>query len=310
MALSILEMVLPVLLMFLLGWMCNKKQIFTVQGLAGIKALVGSVLLPVVLFNAFFTAEYSGRIALTFAVIYGSCALGLAAGFVLRRFVKPYGKYLPFLVTNFEGGMMGYALYGLLYPGQTHIFAMADIGQTLAAFTVFMITLQAVGAGKANPKALLRDAVRNPVLIAILLGVILGALGVGKWVLASDIGGIVSSVLSFITAPVSGLILVIVGYELSFKKALLRPVMITIALRLLVAAALLGLGALVIFAVIPFDKQLFVALMLAWSLPAPFIIPLYADLGGDAEYISTSLSMETIVSILLFIAVAAYSLAG
>ena len=49
--------------------------------------------------------------------------------------------------------------------------------------------------------------------------------------------------------------------------------------------------------------------MLAWSLPAPFIIPLYADLGKDGEYISTTLSMETIVSILLFIGVAAYSLA-
>ena len=56
MALSILEMVCPVILMFLLGWLCNRKRIFNAQGLAGIKALVGSVLLPVVLFNAFFTA--------------------------------------------------------------------------------------------------------------------------------------------------------------------------------------------------------------------------------------------------------------
>jgi hypothetical protein len=32
-------------------------------------------------------------------------------------------------------------------------------------------------------------------------------------------------------------------------------------------------------------------------------------MGDDAEYISTTLSMETIVSILLFIGVAAYSIA-
>ena len=308
MALSIAQMVLPVLLMFLLGWLCNKKQIFTAQGLAGIKALVGSVLLPVVLFNAFFTAEYSGRIVLTFGVVYVSCALGLAAGFLLRRFVKPHGRFLPFLVTNFEGGMMGYALYGLLYPGQTHIFAMADIGQTLAAFTFFLITLQAVSRGKADARALLRGAVRNPVLIAIVLGVALGALGVGKWVLSSAVGAVVRDTISFISAPVSGLILVIVGYELSFRRQLLRPVLITVGLRILVAAVLLALGALVIFSVIPFEKPLFTALLLAWSLPAPFIIPLYADLGQDGEYISTCLSMETVASILLFIGVAAYSL--
>ena len=102
MFLSIMEMVFPVLLMFGLGWLCNRKQIFTAQGLAGIKALVGNVLLPVVLFNAFFTAEYSGKIVLTFAVVYFSCALGLAAGFLLRRFARPYDKYMPFLATNFE----------------------------------------------------------------------------------------------------------------------------------------------------------------------------------------------------------------
>ena len=306
---SILEMVCPVVLMFLLGWLCSKKQIFTLDGLAGIKSLVGSVLLPVVLFNAFFTAEYSGKIALTFGVVYISCALGLGAGFLLRRFVKPYGKFLPFLVTNFEGGMMGYALYGLLYPGQTHIFAMADIGQTLAAFTFFLTALQAVGKGKSDVKSLLRDAVRNPVLIAIILGVVLGATGVGKLALSSAAGNLISGTISFIAAPVSGLILVIVGYELRFKKELLRPVFTTVGLRIGVMAALLAVGSLIIFSVIPFDKQLFVALMLAYSLPAPFIIPLYAEMGGDGEYISTTLSMQTVVSILLFVGVAAYSLA-
>ncbi len=310
MFLSILEMVCPVILMFLLGFLCRHRQVFSFEGLKGIKSLVGSVLLPVVLFNAFFTAEYSGRIALTFAVVYVSCGLGLLTGFLLRRFMKERGKFLPFLVTNFEGGMMGYALFGLLYPGQTHVFAMADIGQTLAAFTVYLTALQAVGSGKADGKALLKDAVRNPVLIAIVLGVLLGALGVGQAALHSAAGKLISDTISFIAAPVSGLILIIVGYELSFKKALLKPVMITVGLRVAVTAALLGLGSLVIFAVIPFDKQLFTALMLAWSLPAPFIIPLYADLKEDGEYVSTCLSVMTVVSILLFIGVAAYSLAG
>ena len=311
MALSILEMVLPVLLIFLLGWLCNKKKIISPEGLKGIKTLVGNVLLAVVLFNAFFTAEYSGKIALTFGVVYASCALGLGLGFLLRRLVKPYGRFMPFLVTNFEGGMMGYALFGLLYAGQTHIFAMADIGQTLAAYTVFLVTLQAVSRGEADVKGAVRSAATNPALIGAFLGVILGATGVGRAVLSSAIGGVISKTIAFISAPVSGLILVIVGYELSFRKELMKPVLITVGLRIAVTAVLLAVDWLIIFGtgLIPFEKPLFVALMLAWSLPAPFIIPLYADLGKDGEYISTTLSMETIVSILLFIGIAAYSLA-
>jgi len=309
MFLSIMEMVFPVLLMFALGWMCNKKQIFSQEGLAGIKALVGNVLLPVVLFNAFFTAEYSGKILLTFAVVFISCGLGLATGFLLRRLVKPYGKYMPFLLTNFEGGMLGYALFGLLYAGKTQVFAMVDIGQTLAAYTTYLVSLQAVSTGKTDPKALAKSAFTNPAFIGTLLGVAAGALGIGKWVLGSAVGQLVSSTIAFVTAPVSGLILITVGYELSFRKSMIKPVMVTVGLRIAVMAVLVLLGAGVIFSIVPFDKELFVALMLGYALPAPFIIPLFADLGKDGEYVSTALSMETIASLILFVGTAAYTLA-
>ena len=78
---------------------------------------------------------------------------------------------------------------------------------------------------------------------------------------------------------------------------------------LLAAAAVLAVvSSAVIFHFIPFEKPLFTALLLAYSLPAPFIVPLYADVTGHADYISTTLSVETILSILLFIALAAYTL--
>ena len=309
MFLSITQMVLPVVLTFLLGCFCRQRQILKPEGLAGVRALVSSILLPVVLFNAFFTAEYSGKIALTFAAVFISCSLGLGAGFLLRRFAAPYGKFMPFLVTNFEGGMLGYALFGLLYSGQTATFAMVDVGQTLCAHTVFLVALVAVSGGDARPGVLLRRAFSTPALIGSLLGVLLGALGVSRAVLSSAAGPIVSGVISFITAPTSALILIIVGYDLSFRRELMRPVMTTIALRLAVMACLLLVGSAIIFHIIPFEKPLFTALLLAYSLPAPFIVPLYADVTGHADYISTTLSMQTILSIILFIGIAAYSLA-
>ncbi|MCE5343672.1 MAG: hypothetical protein LLF96_08870 [Eubacteriales bacterium] len=309
MVLSILQKVLPVLITFGLGTLCNRKRIISPEGLKGLKAVVSNITLPAVLFSAFFTAEYSGEIALIFTVVFLSCGLGLAAGFGLRRFVQPYGKFLPFLTTNFEGGMLGYALFGLLYAGQTKIFAMVDIGQTMFAFTVFLMTLKAVGGQKTTPRELVGNMVRNPVLIAIVLGVLLGALGMGKWVLASAAGPMITDVIAFIAAPTSALILLIVGYELNFQRSLMRPVLRTVGLRLMVMAALLGIGTLVIFSLIPFEKPLFVAMMLAYSLPAPFIIPLYADVTGQGEYISTTLSVQTMVSIALYVAIAAYSLA-
>ena len=102
---SILRMVLPVLVTFGLGWFCNRKKIFNGEGLAGLKAVVGNITLPAVLLNAFLTADYNGEILLTFTVVFLACGLGLLAGFALRRWMTPYGRFFPFLTTNFEGGM-------------------------------------------------------------------------------------------------------------------------------------------------------------------------------------------------------------
>ena len=309
MALSILQMVLPVIITFALGYLCKRKQVFGEAGLKGLKAVVGNITLPAVLFFAFFTADYSGKIALMFGTVFVSCILGLLMGFALRKFVSPHGKFLPFLVTNFEGGMLGYALFGLLYAGQTQIFAMVDIGQTFCAFTVFLAALKATGGEKVSVKLLARNMFSNVVFICITLGIVLGVLGAGKWVLATAAGPVIRDVIQFIAAPTSALILIIVGYELSFRKALLRPVLRTVGLRVAVMGLLLALGALFVFTVIPFEKPLFVAMLLAYMLPAPFIIPLYADVTGHAEYISTTLSVQTMLSILLFIGIAAYTLA-
>ena len=50
--------------------------------------------------------------------------------------------------------------------------------------------------------------------------------------------------------------------------------------------------------------------MLQYSLPAAFIIPLFADLGKDAEYVSTTLSLGTVLAVILYFFLAMFSLAG
>lgn len=309
MILSILQMVLPVIVMFGIGYACNRFKVFGTEGLQGLKAIVGKVTLPVVLFNAFLTAEYTGKIALTFIIVYISCGLGLLSGFLMRRFVKPYGKFFPFLTTNFEAGMLGYALFGLLYVGKTPVFAMVDIGQTMFGYTVYLAALKATSGEKMNMKSILHNMFTNPAFIGMLSGVVLGLTGVGKWLAATAAWPVLHDTIAFIAAPTSALILIIVGFELSFKRELMKPVLKTVGFRLAIMAVLLALCTLVVFSIIPFDKKLFVAFVLAYSLPAPFIIPLFADVTGHGEYISTALSVETLVAIALFIGIAAYSLA-
>ena len=300
-------MVLPVLLMIGIGYFCNRRQIFDMNGLKGLKALLGDIMLPVVLFNAFFTASYSLRVVVVFLVVYLGFGAAIALGFLLRPLVKPYGKYLPFLVASAEGGMLGYALYGLITGSQSG-FAAVDLGQTVFAYTVWLGLLTSVDGGEVKAEKLLKNMISNKCFLGMVFGIVLGAAGVGNVVMNSAAGGIVKSVVSMITAPVSAVVLLMVGYELNLKKELFLPVLKTIVLRLVIMGALLLVSNLVIFRIFPFDKELEIALMVLYALPAPFIIPIFSDVGKDGEYVATTLSVHTLVTVALYAAIVVYSL--
>lgn len=300
-------MVLPIVLLLGLGTVCRKKQLLRPEGLAGLKTVVGDLCLPVVLFNAFFTAHYSLSVVLTFLAVYLGFGAALLAGFALRRLAAPHGRFFPFLLTSAEGGMLGYALYGVLM-GEQSGFAAVDLGQTVFAYTAFLGALTMVDGQQVSIKGMVRNIVTNKCCIGMALGILLGAAGVGQWVLSGPAGGIVTSAISMLTAPTSALVLLIVGYELELDRSLLRPVAVTVLCRLAVMGLLLAAVSFIVFRLIPYDRSLQIALMILYALPAPFIIPLFADVGDEGKYISTTLSVHTICTVLLFAAIAAFSL--
>ena len=308
MQLQVIQMVLPVLIMIGVGYLCKRTQIISAEGLRGLKSLLGEILLPVMLFNAFFTASYSLRVVVIFLAVFLGFGIALVLGFGLRRFVKPYGKFLPFLLAGGEGGMLGYALYGLIAGSQTG-FAVVDLGQTVFAFTVWLGILRSVDGGKADVKSLVKNMFSNKCFLGMAFGIVTGVLGLGNLVTGSAAGGIFSSVIGMFTAPISAVVLLTVGYDINLKRDLLVPVTKTILLRLLVSGVLLLFSNLIVFSLFPFDKELEVALMVLYSLPAPFILPIFAEAGEDGEYVSTSLSVYTLVTVALFAAIVVYSVA-
>ena len=176
------------------------------------------------------------------------------------------------------------------------------------AYTAFLGALTMVDGQQVSIKGMVRNIVTNKCCIGMALGILLGAAGVGQWVLSGPAGGIVTGAISMLTAPTSALVLLIVGYELELDRSLLRPVAVTVLCRLAVMGLLLAAVSFIVFRLIPYDRSLQIALMILYALPAPFIIPLFADVGDEGKYISTTLSVHTICTVLLFAAIAAFSL--
>ena len=293
---SVIETALPVFLALALGMMCRSKQFLTREGIDSLKKVVVNLTLPFVLLNAFATAEYSLAALVLPLMMFLICCVALALGHVIIRLTKMQSRLAPFLASGFEAGMLGYALFVLLFPDvSVSKFALPDIGQTLFVFTLYKILL----SGKKDFKAIGRDMATTPILWAVFAGVLIGATGLYGKMQQWGINGVLDSATSFLSAPTGMIILLTVGYDLVLKEIPWRKTAGLIAMRLGVMAVCMALMVVLNRTVL--NGMLFEgAALLMVILPPPYIIPVFADEPSERVQISSSLSALTLVTMVLF----------
>jgi predicted permease len=300
---AILETILPVVLALSLGMLCRSKKILSREGIDNLKKVVVNLTLPFVLLSAFATAEYSAAALLLPSMTFVICCIALGLGFVIIRLSRMKSRLAPFLATGFEAGMLGYALFALLYPNESlSKFALPDIGQTLFVFTLYKILL----SGKTDLKAIGKDMLTTPILWAVFAGVLIGATGLygkmGDW----GVAGIFDSVTAFLSAPTAMIILVTVGYDLVFKEIPWKQTIGLILMRLAVMAVCLGIAIALNRTVL--NGILFEgAMLLMVILPPPYVIPVFADEPEERVRISSALSAMTLMTMILFTVIAVVS---
>lgn len=292
----ILEKALPVFVMLALGVLCRRKGLLSREGVGAMKDFVVNITLPAVMFSAFATAQYTPESVLTPLVIFIACVAMLFMGMAACRWMKIPGKLPAYLATGFEAGMLGYALFALLFPGRpSSDFAIVDLGQVLFVFTVYKAML----AGRGGLGGVLREAVHAPVVWAIAAGILVGATGLYEALTPSGVSGILSAVAGFVGAPTSAVILLTVGYDLASGQIRWKNTVRLVGLRLAVAAVALGVllpvNRLLLGGLIPEG-----ALVLMFTLPPPYVLPVFSDVEEERADISSTLSALTVVSIALF----------
>lgn len=297
----LLQKVLPVFLVLALGVLCRKRALISRDGVNALKKVAVDIALPAVMFSAFATAEYSFKSVCIPLVMFALCCIALFMGFLLCRRLKIGGRLSPYVAAGFEAGMLGYALFAILFPGEkVSSFAMVDLGQVLFVFTVYKISL----AGRSNVKDALWEALSAPTVWAILLGLLVGATGLYDALKPSGISQLLDALTDFVSAPTSVLILLAVGYDLSPSQIQWRKIGSLIGLRLGVSALLLG-AALLLDSFVLGGMMHSGALLLMFVLPPPYVLPVFADVEDERADVSSALSALTFVSIILFALMAA-----
>lgn len=293
---SVISTALPVFLALAMGMMCRSKGFLTRDGVDTLKKVVVNLTLPFVLFNSFATAEYTLSALILPVVIFAICTAMLALGFLWVKVSKSGSKLAPFLASGFEAGMLGYSLFVLLFPDQSvSKFAMLCLGQEIFVFTLYKMLL----TGKTSPKDIINDFLTSPTLIAVILGLVVGASGLYDLFRSWGVSTIIESVTSFISAPTGTIILFAVGFDLVLREINWKKTGNMVAMRLVIAGIMLGLLVLLNRTVL--NGMIFEgAAVLLFILPSPFIIPIFADAADERVQISSALSALTLVTMLLF----------
>ena len=157
---NVLEIVLPVLVMIVVGMLCRKWKILTRDGINNMKVLVTNVMLPVAIFHALATAEYNKETGILILIMFVMLVVSFGLGFLLKPFLKgTYQKYLPFMVSVYEGGLMAYPLYTSLCGSENlSRIAVLDIAGLLFGFSVYMGMLGQVENGEKTVFQCIKDS--------------------------------------------------------------------------------------------------------------------------------------------------------
>lgn len=292
----ILQTALPVLAALALGVLCRKLNFLTRNGVDTLKKVVVNLTLPAVVFAAFATAEYSLQTIAIPVLVFLLCCLGLVLGRLLARLLRLPGRVTPYLAAGFEAGMLGYALFALLFPQASSArFAILDLGQTLFVFTLYKALL----SGGKETKSLWKDIVNTPILWGAFAGLLVGATGLFGWMVQNGSAAVVTSLTDFLSAPTGMMILLAVGYDLDFAQIRWRETARFVVLRLAAMAILFAVLLLVnrtLLHGIIFEG----AALLLFILPPPYVLPIFADEPSQRAQISSALSALTVVTLLLF----------
>jgi predicted permease len=299
-----LSKVLPIVLLLLLGVFLNKTQFLLPQSVQDMKKLVINITLPALLFSAFSKVDIQPHYLVLVGVVFAACGLVLLLGRVIQPLTGVTTPFFPSLLTGFEAGMMGYAIFGSVYGIENvYKFGVIDLGQVVFVFFILVTVLENLSSGKKAFRETLIGFVKTPVILAILAGILAQQSGLTLLLEATPLGTSLMDTLALAGSLTTPLVALIIGYELHLKPGnLLKPLM-TVGLRMGIWIALgVVINILVVDRILNLDRGFQAAVMTMFILPPPFVIPLFMPGAepADRDYVVNSLTIATLITLFAF----------
>lgn len=301
---TVAQVIVPILVTVFLGVLAKRRNLLSQENVKGLQQFALKFGMPCVVFTSCLTADMGveslSSMALTVSLVFLSTLLA----FRLRKTRYPYHN-LPMLFCAQETGMLGIPLFIILFgAGQAYRVGVLDLIQAVIAYPVIAILSTDTGENPTVPE-ILKKICASPLMIMSVLGLFLNLTGIGTWMNRMGIGGIVTASTSFLSQPLSALMIFSVGYNFSLAKECRKPVLEIAGLHfgLFALFCLIMQGAL--FLLPNVDSLTRWALLLYCALPASYLAPGLGRSTEDYTMSSGVCSILTASCLLVFCIIAA-----
>jgi malonate transporter and related proteins len=288
----------PIFAIIVLGYLLRRGGIPSFEFWNLNDKLVYWVLMPALLFRNMSTARFDASLIGDYAtVILGSFAVAVALGLALPRML---GYSAPVASSILQGAArhntfialaIAERLYGMEGLELAALGAAMLIPTTNVTIVTLMVGLVSEAKGARIAAAILRDLVRNPLLVAVALGVAWNVLAGPR---EAPVGHDVARIVGGAALPI---MLMCVGANLRVRAMAVSMGPMTVSCLIKLAAFPLAVGGLAHMMGLS-ETQLMVALIFGAAPTASSAYTLARQMGGDAPLMAAIVTVQTAIAFL------------
>lgn len=289
------QVVLPLLLMMLVGVLVRRCGLADENVLRRIDAIAFRIFLPVLLFQNLYTVDLAQAfdpklMGYTILCVFAVFALSMA---LIPRWEKDSKKCAAIVQANIRSNFLifGLAIAVSLY-GESRTGPVALLGSVFVPLSnaLAVVVLEYFRQGKVNTKQIALSIVKNPLVIAALLGV-----AVLLWRI--PVPGVLAKTVKDMSAVATPLCLLTLGASLRFADVRENARQLTLGLILrmvIVPCVFLFIGA-----ALGFRNESLLALLVVFAAPtAVSSYTMAQQMGADGKLAAQLVVFTTVASLL------------
>lgn len=293
----------PVFFMIGLGIYARIKGLVSPVQKDGANHIVFNVLFPILIFNILFTSTIKSSSLLIVLYVFIAFGLMMIVGRLLTKFTGEKFKHISFyLLATCEGGSVALPLYLSIVKASSNT-VIFDLAGIMYAFVIIPVLVSRASASNTSKKDMVKTIATNPFVIAVALGLVLNMLGVQQAIATSKFNELYVNTMNQATAPIIGLILFVIGYNLKIHMDTLGDVLKLLLVRI-GGYALIIAGFFVFFPTKMADSIFMIAVLIYFMSPTGFAIPMQLEPiyknEEEESYTAAFISLNMIITLVAY----------